>query len=144
MDLEAGEGDYSGGFGVRGTVCLCGRIGWVGLAYGNLRPKANRTLSFTDNAVWRPHTRWTAMPNRPTSVAISRAAIAFHCAKRELHFAIAPNWIHGSLRSQRRAAKNIEVTPVTSVTPRAHQAIFLWIMPEEMRLNNRTTLAFEA
>jgi hypothetical protein len=145
VDLEAGEGDYSGCLVLVGMsrLCLYEKIGcfWT---YGNLKPKAKRTLSFTGTAVWRPHTRWTAMPNRPTSVAMSRAAIAFHWAKRELHFAIAPNWTHGSLKSQRRAASNIEATPVIRVTPRAYLEIFLWTMPEEIRLNSRTTLAFEA
>lgn len=95
--------------------------------YGNRRPNAKMTLSLVETAAWRPHTRWTAMTKRPTSVAMSRPAIVFHWANKEPHFSspASPNWIHGSLKSQRSALSSTETKPRVSVMPRATQENFL-------------------
>jgi len=79
VDLEGGEGDYSVGVsGVGwGRYVVCRKFG-ERRTYGRRRPNAKITRSLVGTAAWRPHTRWTAMTNRPTSVAMSRAMIAFH------------------------------------------------------------------
>ena len=100
------------------------------------------TLVLLERAVCRPQTIYTTMLKRPTSVAMSRATIAFHCSNSASHFV--PKMIQGSLMLHRRAHRKTEMKPVIVVMPSAIHDIFLCRIPEDMRLNSSTTQIFEA